>query len=251
MRVGSGEWMRAKRGGHRKAIDRMRGIHKMGSEMRLETKAVFWEVCFWFAVIAIMALCLGCEGVTIGDPDDCDTCDGATSTPTPYVHGTCPYPAGPPMDLPRELRQSNYAGGSCMHASLISVLRWQGKHETAAWWRANYGGAAGVWDLARICRGRDFRFAWTTSGDAAFLQWCSDTRRGAAIHYFTGHAVTFCGYKKDAAGREVAVLLDNNRTGVYVRVPKAQFISPWRVYGGNALTVVYSPTPPKPWRSKT
>lgn len=215
--------------------------------MRRETTWSPGEILFWLAAIVLMALCLGCDGVTIAGADGRAPQDTRNIAPPPYVHGACPYPAVPPMDLPVELRQANYAGGSCMHAALISVLRWQGQHEAAAWWRSNYSGAAGVWNLAKICQARDFRFAWTTKGDARFLQWCSDTRRGAAIHYFSRHAVTFCGYQRHG-DTEVAVLLDNNRTGVYVRVPKAQFISRWRGYGGNALTVVYAPPPPRPWR---
>src|SRR5687768_14605354 len=46
----------------------------------------------------------------------------------------------PTVNLPRELREPNWGGGSCVHASTVHLLRWQGHHELAAWWRANYSG---------------------------------------------------------------------------------------------------------------
>ena len=72
-------------------------------------------------------------------------------------------------------------------------------------------------------------------------------RRGAAIHFnfppdYNPHAVTFCGYNNG-----LAVILDNNRTDRLIRIPKHEFLTRWRNYGGYALTVVYSPAPPKPW----
>lgn len=166
----------------------------------------------------------------------------------PCPDGQCPrdYSAWrdvAPMDLPIELRCENYAGGSCSHAALISVLRWQGLDAIADQWRKTYAGAAGVTDLARHAETLKLRYAYTTRGDEAFLQWASDTRRGAAIHYFPNHAITFCGY--DASGQ--AVLLDNNRVQSYIRVPKGEFVRAWKSYGGCALTVVYQPPPPKPW----
>jgi len=215
-----------------------------------QTAKVVGEVLFWVALIAMWAFVAGCDGITIARQSapaasersvvDSGPIDDLPPEPENTV---CPWPSGPPMDLPKSLRQANYAGGSCMHASLISVLRWQGRFELADWWRRSEYGAAGVYDLARVCRRLDLRFAWTTNGNAAFLDWCSSTRRGAAIHYFSQHAVTFCGYEDGNA-----VLLDNNRPGTYIRVPKQQFLSRWRGYGGLALTVVYAPPPPRPWR---
>ena len=44
-------------------------------------------------------------------------------------------------DVPPQLREPNYSPegqGSCVHASTITLLRWQGQDELAEWWRANY-----------------------------------------------------------------------------------------------------------------
>jgi len=157
-----------------------------------------------------------------------------------------PYADRPPVDLPTELRQANYAGGSCMHASLITILRWQGLDELADYWRRNYSGAASVQDLAAIGNRLGLRYAWTTTGDAAFLEWCSQTRRGAAIHFKPAHACSFFGYVK-RGGREFAVICDNNHPDRLEYWPKEKFLRAWRSYGGRALTPVYSPWPPRPW----
>ena len=145
------------------------------------------------------------------------------------------------LDLPPELRSRNYAGGSCCHAAIQDVLRWHGFHELAAWWRQNYSGAFGVSSGVQVMERLGLRYAYTTRGDERLLEWCSRNRHGAAIHYYTGHAITFRGY---AGG--YAILGDNNRPHQLIRVPKQTFIQRWKQYGGCALTVVYSPTPPIP-----
>lgn len=160
----------------------------------------------------------------------------------------CPYPVSPPVDPPVADRSHNYAGGSCMHASLITLLRWQGREKTADYWRRNYRGGADVSDLARIADRLKLPYAVADRGDAGWMQWASDTGRGAAVHWHRGmgdgmHAVTFCGYHNGNA-----LLIDNNRVRKYIKVPKQEFIDEWRVYGGFAITTVYSRPAPRPWR---
>lgn len=239
-----------------------------------------------FLLACLLSLFAGCDGLTIGeDPTPAVPTPIVQpitpENPRPFVFpekpcpdGTCPngqcpnaqsadlegwpaelmpcdesanpYRSVPPMDLPTAFRQSNYAGGSCMYAALISVLRWQERYADADKMRQSYSGAEGVDGMVGVCSAMRLRFAYTAQGDTAFLDWCSRTRRGAAIHYWPNHAVTFCGY--DADGK--AVLLDNNAVGRYTRIPRAQFLMAWRGYGGRALTVVYTPWPPHPWVPK-
>lgn len=185
----------------------------------------------------------GCD-----DPGECPSCapDLTDEWPPelrPQPPEANPYRDAPPADIPERFRVDNYNGGSCNHAAMIQVLKWQGLHDVAAWWRKTYSGGESAEGLAAKAERKGLKFAATFSGDASFLEWCSRTRRGAAIHYFPNHAITFLGY--DA--QDNAVLLDNNRTGVYIRVPKARFIAAWKSYGGRAITVVYSPPPPRPW----
>jgi hypothetical protein len=156
----------------------------------------------------------------------------------------CPFKAAAPVEIPLPYRAHNYAGGSCMWASLETVLRSQGQKAIADWCRQNHSGAAGVWDCCRVADSIGLPYAATKNGDAEFLEWCSRTRRAAAIHWSNGaHAVTFCGY--NMLGE--AVLVDNNRVEQYERIPKAAFLAQWRASGGLAFTTVYWSPPPRPW----
>lgn len=193
------------------------------------------------ALLFAVAALAGCDDVVIDDGRGCpdDTCSAASALP-PWVETI------PPVDLPAVLRQANYGGGSCMHAALISVLRWQGYTELAERWRRSHGGAAGVWDLARLADRHQLDYAWTTSGDARFLEWCSETRRGAAIHFKPVHACAFFGYVV-RNGVRYAVVCDNNDPDTLEYVEAERFLTQWRSYGGLALTVVGTPANPRPW----
>ena len=195
------------------------------------------------ALVGILALVL--VFVTIADP--------APTAPPCEDEKQCPYPEQPPVAPPVSERTWNYAGGSCMHASLITLLRWQGREKAADYWRSNYYGSAGVHKLAGIAERLNLDYAITNNGSTRFMQWASDTGRGAAIHWHRGipnwrspriggHAVTFCGYFNGNA-----LLIDNNSPRKYIRISKQQFIQEWRSYGGYAMTVVYDRPAPKPW----
>ena len=149
----------------------------------------------------------------------------------------------PAMNPPYEMRQKNWirnGRGSCFHASAISVMRWQGQNELADYWRRTYGGGEYAENLCAKLDREQVRFAATLNGDVGFLEWCTRTRRGAAIPYFDSHAVTLVELNE----RE-ALLLDNNRTERYIRIPRDTFISNWRGrYGGCAITLVYAPPAP-------
>lgn len=204
--------------------------------------ALFLLACL-AAVVCVLALIAGCDAPKAPRCPDCPRGEAWPAGLRWAEPGENPYRAVPPMDLPVELRTANYGGGSCLYAALESVLRWQGRFAEAAWLRSNYSGAQSVDGLGPLCDRHGLRVAFTVEGDAGFLEWCSRTRRGAAIHFYTAHAVTFCGY--DSVGR--AVLLDNNAVDHYTRIPKDRFLVSWRGYGGRALTVVYEPAGPRPW----
>lgn len=188
-----------------------------------------WE--FWFFVAAVL-IC--------GLLAFCGCSPAATSSP-PVMLGKIPL-----ADIPVSLRTRNYAGGSCYHAATGDVLTAQDRPKTAEWWCAKYrGGETTVGIVAKANR-EGLRVAYTSNGDASFLDWCSRTRRPAAIYYYSSHAVTFLGFDQG-----YAVLINNNSPSREVRIPKAEFLSRWRGYGGDAVTVVYSPILPTPILRRT
>jgi hypothetical protein len=159
----------------------------------------------------------------------------------PYGYAEADY-----LDLPRDMRVPNWGGGSCVHASTVVLLKWQGQAKMAEWWRQAYSGGENSGRLAQRMESAGLRYAFTVSGDVEFLEWVTRTRRGAGISYYPNHAINFCGFaSKD--GRDYAVLLDNNRINTYIYVDKAEFVRSWKSYGGWAWSVVYSPPPPVPF----
>src|SRR5579871_6301737 len=88
------------------------------------------------------------------------------------------------IDIPPAWRRRNWFGdrgqGSCVHASLVHLFHWQGRHDVARWWAARYGNGETAEGLAAKLEGAGIPFAETRSGDVAFLEWAIRTRRGAA-----------------------------------------------------------------------
>ena len=198
----------------------------------------------WFLVIGVFAVFLvGCELEITDQIDGCP--DGQYQPdqypldvePKPRPDGRCPdgrcpldtaepegepgleQPSVPPMDLPVSLRQQNYSGGSCMHAAMIDVLNWQGLYSVARRWRETYAGGCSVDTLSELADKEGLKYAYTIKGDVKFLEWASRTRRGAAIHYYSNHAVTFCGFQGGDA-----ILINNNSPTKLIRIPKQSFL---------------------------
>lgn len=161
-----------------------------------------------------------------------------------------PAAESPAVNLPVALRQTNWAdsrgSGSCVIASSCSMVQWQNNPAAAKFMRENFAGGQTETSIRQKLDSMRLRYAYTNRANEAFLQWASDTRRGAIIWYYPSHCVTFCGFERSetVAGREVAVILDNNRVRNFIRIPRAEFLEKWRGYGGFALTVLGSPVPP-------
>lgn len=144
-------------------------------------------------------------------------------------------------DIDYAFRVKNYAGGSCVHASMATVLKWQHLDDLASNWLKKYSGGESSAGLIRKANQNSISVAYTLQADPSFLQWCSDTKRGAVIFYYDNHCVTFSGYDND-----VALLIDNNSINKIDRLEKSTFLINWKKYGGFALTPLYAPTPPRP-----
>lgn len=189
--------------------------------------------CLFALMFAAGPLCfVGCDAAI-------DETDAMPNVPYPTVWAR----EIPAMNPPYEMRQKNWVrngSGSCFHASIISVMRWQSLNELADYWRRTYGSGEYAENLCKKLEREQVRFAATLNGDVAFLEWCTRTRRGAAIPYFPKHAVTLV-----ELNEHQAVLLDNNHTEKYIPIPRETFIRNWRdLYGGCAITVVYAPPAP-------
>ena len=184
--------------------------------------------------VAFLSLVLtGCEVVIdLSGPDMGRTPAAETEYPT--------------INLPVSLRQPNWIGnrneGSCVHATMISLLRWQGRHNTADYWRRNYGNGEWPEDLAAKFNREGLRYAYVTNGDVGFLDWACSTRRGCGVTVMGGrHMVALVHFDNEWAG-----ILDNNDTDAITWVPRDTFVSEWQNSNGWAVTPVYNPAPPLP-----
>jgi len=152
----------------------------------------------------------------------------------------------PAVNLPLSLRQHNWIGnrgeGSCVWASTITLLRWQGRYQMADWIRQHYGNGEVPDDWAEKMDRAGIRYAYVTNGDVRFLEWCIRTRRGAAVTVLGGaHCVNLV--HLDGTW---AALIDNNAPMNPIWIPRKRFIAEWKASYGWALTVVYAPSAPLP-----
>mgnify|MGYP002144167602 CR=1 FL=1 len=178
------------------------------------------------------------------------------------VRNKPPTPEKPIVNLPQPMRTRNWVSklpskmgqGSCVHASTYMLFRWLGEDELAEKWKKRYSGgetASSIlkyWNEAGLpyCSTFNSR-TYECSGDPAFLQWCSDTRRGAIIWWKTSHCCLFCGFE-EINGKQYAIILDNNTPDKYDEpIPADEFIRRWRGFGGFAATPILTPTGPLPW----
>lgn len=147
------------------------------------------------------------------------------------------------IDIPPEWRHSNYALGSCVHATTESLLEWQGLHDQAQEWRRRYSGgeATAQPPHTRKMDSMGLKYVVTNNGDVELLEWACATRRGCGIAYPAGHCIALVGHENGQA-----VFLDNNHVGRLDREPWDGFVAKWKRIGGNAFAFVYNPPPPTP-----
>lgn len=151
------------------------------------------------------------------------------------------------IEIPRERRQKNWIGdrgqGSCVHAAMVHLFHWQGRHDLARSWAARYANGETADGLAAKLDNAGVPFAETRAGEEAFLEWALRTRRGAAVVVQNGaHMVNLVGLDF----RE-AHLLDSNFPERIERRPRDDFLREWRQSGGWAVTPVGTPAAPQPW----
>jgi len=177
-------------------------------------------------VLALLVACVGCEPHFVANPPK------KKEMPT--------------VNVPRGDRQSNWLGnqreGSCVHASMISLFRWQGRYRTAEHWRKTYGNGEWPEDMAAKFDKEGIRFAMTTKGDVKFLEWACKTRRGAGITVMGGAHMVALVHLDD----KWAAILDNNAVEKFIWVPRETLIAEWKASYGWASTPIYTPAAPLP-----
>jgi hypothetical protein len=169
---------------------------------------------------------------------------GCSNDRAHYPSDRIPVVERPTVNLPYVFRQANWnKNGSCVHASMVSLFKWQGEKELAKLWRGKYRGGEWASRLASRLEANGVRYAYVTNGDVSFLEWACDTRRGCGITVDGGsHMVTLVHLDS-----EWAATLDNNDISKFNWIPRKKLIAEWKASYGWAVTPVYSPAAPLPW----
>lgn len=155
----------------------------------------------------------------------------------------------PVMNLPPSLSVRNWSkGGSCVIASMVDLLRWQGKFDTAARLRSRYSGGQTYYSWRQILDSEGIRYASTyQKSDVGFLERAIATRRGCMVGVMP--------YSKQKNPQHMvclvdltllqACILDNNDPKRVHWVSREAFLDEWYRSGSWALTPVYTPTSPR------
>ncbi len=161
--------------------------------------------------------------------------------------GICFSAERPTVNVPPIFRQSNWGktrnDGSCAHAAFITLLKWQGRYNTADMWKKTYSGGEWHPSFERKLEEQGIRFAYTAEeNDVGFLEWACRTRRGCGVTIRGGyHMVALVHFDN-----EWAAILDNNDTKNFIWIPREQFIAEWKSSYSWAVTPVYAPSAPAP-----
>ena len=146
----------------------------------------------------------------------------------------------PVVNIPMCNREANWGGGSCVHASMVALMRWQNRHALAWYWRKTYSGGESANGLHQKMDEEGVRYAYTVKGDAKFLEWACRTRRGCAVTCMGGRHMVALVHFDD----KHAAIIDNNHINRIQWMSRERFLSEWHNSNGWAVAVIYAPCAP-------
>ncbi|MGE4136426.1 MAG: hypothetical protein AB7E98_12010 [Pirellulales bacterium] len=187
-------------------------------------------LCFAVAVLVNSVGCQAPQKKTAKQP-----------TPTPQRQ-LAAWPAQPVIDIPLEERQRN-PDGSCVHCSWVTCLNNQRMYALADAWFAKYRHGESAMGLRRKADAEGIRYADTTAGDVAFVEWAIRTRRGCLVNDKPGHVRTLVGLDPATPGAKAYVLDNNGPPERVIEYPRDEWIAMWQRRGGWAATPLYDPRP--------
>lgn len=130
------------------------------------------------------------------------------------------------------------AEGSCVHASLIMLLRYQGRHDIAEQWKSKYSGGETHYDLIRKLEQENIPYRTTyEQNNVEFLEWSINNHYGCMVT--TGilspgdHMIVLV--HLDAAE---AAVIDPNRPNIIKWMDREKFLRMWHLSHSWATTVL-------------
>ena len=200
------------------------------------------------AAVMLLTLMVGCDEtvmIDLGGISNVPTISRPVNVYPPYIEER------PTMNLEQVFREKNWLGpqgeGSCVHASVVHLLRHLNQFDKADYWRRTYSDGEWATNLAVKLDAEGFRFAYTSQeNDVAFLEWALSTRRGCGVTVKGGvHMVNLVHLDSEVAG-----LLDNNTPEEIKWIPRETFLSEWENSNSWAIALVYPPAPHLPYSER-
>lgn len=156
-------------------------------------------------------------------------------------------------DVPPEFREKNWGTGSCVHATTVILLRWQGLYDVAEDWRRSYSGGEATAQFPHTAKmeKHGLKYVVTTDGDLGVIDWAIRTRRGCGIAWPSGHCVALIGKEVHVPNTQYgsepkicAVILDNNHIDRFDYIPWSVWVGQWQRLGGYAFAFTNGKIPP-------
>ncbi len=197
------------------------------------------------AAIMLLTLMAGCDETLTIDLGNVPTISRPINVYPPFTEE---YPT---IQVEQVFREQNWLGpqgeGSCVHASMVMLFRWQEQYDLADMWRATYADGEWATNLAIKLDAEGVRYAYTyQENDVSFLEWAVSTRRGCAVTVKGGaHMVILVHLDEEMAG-----ILDNNSPETIKWVPRETFLVEWESSNSWAVTPVYDAPPPLPYNKR-
>lgn len=151
----------------------------------------------------------------------------------------------PAVNVPPAIRQENWVGwkgeGSCVHATMTMLLRYQRQYALADYWRKHYQNGETYEGLTAKLEQHKIRWAGTNGqNNVKFLEWAIRTKRGCMVTTMQGeHMILLVHLDSKTAG-----VIDNNDPSRVIWKTRQDFLAEWYASGSWALTPVYTPPPP-------
>lgn len=148
-------------------------------------------------------------------------------------------------EIPYEWRQENWGTGSCVHATSITLLNWQGEYEAAAEWKRLYSGGEATAQSPHTNKmdHLGLKYVVTNDGDEDFIQWALESRRGCGVACPRGHCVAWVGLTEHDGQRWITVL-DNNHVDTPHEEEYSTLLRKWQNHGGHAFAFTGGKVPP-------
>jgi hypothetical protein len=151
----------------------------------------------------------------------------------------------PTVNLETIFRQENWLGpqgeGSCVHATMIMLLRWQGQYEIADYWKATHADGEYASNLADKMDRAGVRYAYTSrKNEVSFLEWACKTRRGCGVAVRNRAHMVMLVHMDE----QNVCILDNNFPENFKWIPRETFMADWLSSGSWAVTPIMGPPPP-------